>query len=318
MKYQFFEFHLLQSVSPKGSDTVGKVYENFTSYMLAPVTMPCFLYSLCGLMAGGYITVDSADGTLTPETSVSLTETGRKAVSVSFLQGLFGELKAMIKKELEFCSQDRPSHAEDTILTVDGNDLAPYIQPLMQARDIAFPTFEVTEPKDGRMKLTIHHPNDDPAGSLDAEDIVPDSAVLCYHASVTGTTEQIMAGMRDLISAAYALVTEPHRTRKVAFHGGDGSLLITLARAADETGMTTFRMTVAKIRFNRQRFFGKRDSELDYAQCGDPIFITEMRDEVNFAYWDVLHSAVAHPLLLQENDLELLHGIHRICRPALF
>ncbi len=318
MKYQFFDFHLLQSVSPKGNDTIGMVYESFTSYMLSPVTVPCFLYSLRGLMAGGYITVDTEDGALTANTAVSLTEAGHKAVTVSFFQGLFGELKAKIRKELEFCSKDRPDDAEDISLSVDENELAPYIRPLLEARDIAFPTFEMTDLGDGIMKLTVHHPNDDPAGNYDAEDIDPDSADLCYSASVTGTAEQIVAGMRDLIAAAHALVTEASRTRKVAFHGGDGSLLVTLARAVDQSGMTTFRTTVARIRFNRQRFFGKRDSDLDYAQCGDPIFITETRDEINFAYWDVLHSAVSYPLLLSQDDMERIHDIHRICRPSLF
>jgi hypothetical protein len=126
-----------------------------------------------------------------------------------------------------------------------------------------------------------------------------------------------MAGMSDLISAAHAMLTEPARTRKVALHGADGSLLVTMARAANETGLTTFRITVSKIRFNRQRFYGKRDSDLDYAQCGNPIFITELRDEYSFAYWDVLHSAIAYPSLLTEEDLDKLTDIHRISRPSL-
>ena len=80
MKYQFFDFHLLQSVFCKGRDTLGHVYEIFTSYMCAPVTMPCFLHALRGLMASGYITLDSADGILHPGVTVSITEAGRKAV----------------------------------------------------------------------------------------------------------------------------------------------------------------------------------------------------------------------------------------------
>ena len=317
MKYQFFEYHLLESISPKGSDTLGRVYESFIGYMLSPVTMPCFLYALRGLAAGGYITVDAINGELTPVTSLSLTEAGRKAVTLSAFQKLFGELKAKIKKELEFCAIERPDSAEELGYSADGSDFTPLIQPLLQSRDIAFPAFELTDVGEGIMKLTVHHPNDDPAGRYDVEDIDPDGADLSYSASVTGYTEQIMAGMKDLIAAAHAIVTEPPRTRKVALHGADGSLIIAMANAASEQGPVSFRITVSKIRFNRQRFIGKRDSELDYAQCGDPIFIHELTDEVNFAYWDVLHSAAAYPLLLDGEDMERLHDIHRLCRPAL-
>lgn len=318
MKYQFFEYHLLESVSPKGSDTLGRVYENFTSYMLSPVTMPCFLYALRGLVAGGYITVDAPNGELTPVTPVSLTEAGRKAVTLSALQKLFGELKAKIRKELEFCVAERPDAAEELAYSADESDFTPLIQPLIQSRDIAFPAFELTDLGDGVMKLTVHHPNDDPAGQYDVEDIDPDGADLAYSASVTGYTDQIMAGMKDLIASAHAMVTEPPRARKVALHGADGSLLIAMANAANEQGLVSFRVTVSKIRFNRQRFVGKRDSELDYAQCGDPIFVHELTDGVDFAYWNVLHSAAAYPLLLDVEDVERLHDIHRLCRPALF
>ncbi len=314
MKYQFFEFHLLQSVFCKGSDTLGRVYENFTSYMCAPVTMPCFLHALRGLMAGGYITVDSPDGILNPDVSVSITDTGRKTVKPSALLGLFSEFKATVRKELVFCGLDRPANAEDIDLCANAEDFTSLIRPLVESRDIAFPTFELNCPEAGILKLTVHHPNDDIKGEYDVEDVDPDGANLSYSASVTGYAEQVMAGMSDLISAAHAMLTEPSRTRKVALHGADGSLLVTMARAANETGLTTFRITVSKIRFNRQRFYGKRDGDLDYAQCGDPIFIHELQDEEAFAYWDVLHSAVAYPCLLSDTDMDKLTEIHRIAR----
>ena len=315
MKYQFFEFHLLQSVSTKGRDTLGHVYENFTSYMGVPVTMPCFLLALRGLVAGEFITVDSPDGILNPDISVSITEAGRKAVKPSALAALFNESKANIKKEMAFCSLDRPESAKDIDLCANAEDFTQLIRPLIDSRDVSFPTFELNDMGEGIIKLTVHHPNDDIKGDYDVEDIDPDGADLSYSASVTGYAEQIMAGMSDLISAAHAMVTKAPKTRKVALHGADGSLLITMARAANENGLTTFRITVAKIRFNRQRFYGKRDSDLDYAQCGDPIFMTERRDEESFAYFDVLHSAIAYPSLLADGDMDKLSEIYRATRP---
>ena len=175
------------------------------------------------------------------------------------------------------------------------------------------PTFEVTDLGDGYAKLTVHHPNDDPAGEYSVEDIDPDAATLSYSASVTGTVEQIKAGLRDLIDTAYLLITEAPRPRKVALHGGDGSLLISLANAANEQGFVSFRMTVSKIRFNRQRFVGKRDGDLDYAQCGDPIFIHEMGGAADFCLFGVLYSAVLYPQLLGEEDFTQLSVIYRNC-----
>lgn len=315
MKYQFFEFHLLQSVSLKKTDTLGRVYEVFTSYMGTPVTMPCFLYALRGLMDGEYVTLDSADGILTPDTPIAITEAGRKAVGLSFLQKLLGEYKATVKKELAFCRPDRPHRADSLDLHANAEDFAPLVRPLAEARDIQFPAFEVTDLGEGCFKLTVHHPNDDLLGEYDEEDLDPDGADLSYSASVTGTAQQIAAGLHHLILTAHALLTEPPRTRKVALHGGDGSLLITMANAANEQGLVSFRTTVARIRFNRQRFVGKRDSDLDYAQCGDPLFIHEMTSAESFCYFAVLYSAAACPDLLTEEDVDRLTEIHRLTRP---
>jgi hypothetical protein len=89
--------------------------------------------------------------------------------------------------------------------------------------------------------------------------------------------------------------------------------LISLANAANEQGLVAFRMTVSKIRFNRQRFVGKRDSDLDYAQCGDPIFVHEMGCVADFCLFGVLYSAVLYPKLLGEDDFDRVSVIYRNC-----
>jgi hypothetical protein len=187
---------------------------------------------------------------------------------------------------------------------------------LIRSGDISLPTFEIKDVDDGYRQLTVHHPSD---GWSDDEDDVEagpdaDAAALSYSASVTCTEEQIKAALGDLMDTAYLIATEPPRARKVALHGVDGSLLIALANAANEQGLVSFRMTVSKIRFNRQRFVGKRDSDLDYAQCGDPIFIHEMSSAEGFAFYGVLHSLLGHPDLLTEEDADKLSVIHRSLR----
>lgn len=317
MKYSIVDFYFLHSAVETRSHTLGEAYENMCTFMGTPVPMPCLLHAIRGLTADGFITVEPADGQwISAGTPLSVTPAGKKAVAVSAVQKLFGESKTFRKNELRFCGLDRPSIPADDLIA-DENSFAACVRRLIDAGDLAFPTFEASLLGDGYIKLAVHHPNDDPVGRYEAEDFDPDSAALSYSASLVATAEQITAGLRDLIDTAYMLVTEAPRPRKIALHGVDGSLLIALANAANEHGTVAFRMTVSKIRFNRQRFIGKRDGELDYAQCGDPIFIHEMASAEGFCLFDVLNSAVLYPDLLTDGDFDKLTVIHRETRKRI-
>lgn len=313
MKYQFLDFSLLQSIPGKTGGALSDVYRALCTDQQSPIPAACLLHSLRGLSVGGYIMVEPENGVLTVSTSVALTDKGREAITPKGLGKFFNEAKAIAKKELVFCDTERPAEEAGRDWTVETEGFDTILRELRERREVGLPTFEVTDLGDGYAKLTVHHPGDDPAGKYGVEDIDPDAAALSYSASVTGTVEQIKAGLRDLIDTAYLLVTEAPRPRKVALHGGDGSLLISLANAANEQGFVSFRMTVSKIRFNRQRFVGKRDGDLDYAQCGDPIFIHEMGGAADFCLFGVLYSAVLYPQLLGEEDFTQLSVIYRNC-----
>ena len=313
MNYHFLDFSLLQSIPGKTGGALSNVYRALCADQQAPIPAACLLHSLRGLSAGGYITMEPENGVLTVSTPVALTDKGREAITPKGLSKLLNESKATAKKELAFCDIQRPTKEVEHTWTVETEGFNAILREFYERRVVSLPTFEVTDLGDGYAKLTVHHPNDDPAGEYDARDIDPDAAELTYSASATGTEEQIKEGLRDLIDTAYLLVTEAPRPRKVALHGGDGSLLISLANAANEQGLVSFRMTVSKIRFNRQRFVGKRDSDLDYAQCGDPIFIHEMADAASFCLFAVLYSAVLYPHLSDEESLAKLSVIYRKC-----
>ena len=317
MKYLVSDFYFLSSAVDLKAKTVGSAYECMSTFMGYPASMPCLLHAIRGLVAGGYLTVEPEGGVISATTPMTVTAAGKKLVAVTPVQKLLGEIKAHRKNELRFCAMDSPRMAPDD-LTADRESFDDCVTRLIRGGDVTLPTFEISDADEGYLKLTVHHPNDGFYGMGDGDEeddeVDPDASELSYSASVTGTEEQIRAGLHDLIATAHALVTEPPRARKVAIHGADRSLLISLANAACEQGMVAFRMTVSQIRFNRQRFVGKRDSELDYAQCGDPIFIHEMRDAEGFALYGVLLSALAHPELLNEDDLTALHEIHRRTR----
>lgn len=318
MKYSVADFYFLTSAADLKAKTVETAYESMCTYMGYPVSMTCLLRTIHDLVAGGYITVVPDEGNvISATTPLTVTPSGKKLVAISPIQRLLGEHKAHLKNLMCFCDMECPKVPENG-MTADKSSFEAAVTRLIRAGDITLPMFEISDLADGYLKLTIHHPNDgwqsyDESDENGEEETDPDAGELSYSASVTGTVEQITAGLRDLIETAYLLVTKAS-PRKVALHGQDGSLLIALANAANEQGLVTFRMTVSRIRFNRQRFVGKRDSDLDYAQCGDPIFIHEMRSAGDFAYYDVLHSVFARPDLLRAEDCDALQEIYRRAR----
>ena len=320
MNYLFSDFYLLCGVADKETRTVGDAYQEMSRLLVAPVTASCLLHALRGLVAGGYITVSPEGGMITATTPVSLTDAGKKAAVVSGLQKLLGEVKAFNKNEMKFCGLERPD-VTDTEFTLEPAGFAAITDDMMQKREIFYPLFELTDGGEGMLSLTVHHPGDSYSPDEDEDGEAeensfngfdPDSAEMAYSVSVTGSHERIMQGMSDLLSAAHALLTQPSRTRKVALHGADKSLIVTLAQAASEHG-TVLRMTVEQIRFNRQRFYGKRDGDLDYAQCGDPIIVHEMNGAVNFAAL-LLPCAAALPDRLGEGDLSAIDAIHKVLK----
>ncbi len=315
MKYSVSDFYFLSSAHDLKARTVAAAYENACVFMGQAIPMPCLLYTIRGLVAGGYLTVEPDGGVISAATPISVTAEGRKAVAISPLQKLFGQDKAHRKNELLFCDTDRPAVPADG-LTADGESFGDCVTRLIREGHIAPPTFEVSDTDEGYYRLTVRHPNDGWHGydEEDSEEVDPDAAALSYSATVTCTAEQVRAALRDLTETAYLIATRPPCPRKIALHGVDGSLLIALANAANEQGLVSFRMTASRIRFNRQRFLGKRDSDLDYAQCGDPIFIHEMRSAEDFAYYAVLHDMLARPDLLTEEDIAKLSAVHQSIR----
>lgn len=314
MKYLFSDFYFLCGAAEKGVCTVGGAYEHMTMHMLFPVAMPCLLHAVRGLASGGYITVSPEEGVISASTPLAVTDLGKKAVAISGLQKLLGESKAFHKNEQRFCAHDRPAVSEDHGWMADAESFDAITAHLMQAGDIFLPLFELTDEGNNRLTLTVHHPNHDPLPDGDDEGendgFDPDAVERADSVSVTGPADTVMQGVSDLLAVAHALLTEAPRPRKVALHGADRSLLVSLARASSEYG-TILRMTVSQIRFNRQRFIGKRDSDLDYAQCGDPLITLELADAEGFAR-SLLRSAVTDPARLDDAMLAHIDGLHSI------
>lgn len=315
MKYTVSDFYFLSSAHDLKARTVGEAYESMCTFMGQAVPMPCLLRTVRILTAGGYITVEPEGNVISAVTPITVTTEGKRAVAISPIQKLLGQDKAHRKNELRFCDMECPALPTDD-LTADRDSFDDCVTRLIRGGHISRPTFEIGEMDEGYCKFTVHHPNDGWYGFDEEEEdeTDPDAAALSYSATLTCTEEQIKAAVRDLVDTAYLIATEPPRARKVAIHGADGSLLVSLANAANEQGLVAFRMTVSRIRFNRQRFVGKRDSDLDYAQCGDPIFIHEMSSAEGFAFYCLLHDMLARPDLLTEEDFGKLSTVYHAIR----
>ena len=323
MKYVFSDFYLLVGATDKACRTVGDAYRRMSELMGIPVSAPCLLYALQGLCAGGYVTVEPTADVITVDTPLALTDAGKAAATVSGLQRFFGEAKSFNKKELRFCELERPAEAPSW--TVDTDGFSRMADELLQNRTVSYPLFEITDEGGGQLTLTLHHPareyrsEDEADASAEvSEDTAPsnlpyfvagdpDEAATVDMVTVTGSAESILQGATHLLETAHALLNAP-RTHKVALHGSTGSYVVTLAHAASEFG-TALRMTVSQIRFNRQRFYGKRDSDLDYAQCGSPLITTEMGGAKEFAA-RLLPCLMSCPALLDEESHRIIEAIH--------
>ena len=306
MKYLFSDFYFLCGAAAKESRTVGDAYRVMCAHMGVPASSACLRHAIRGLVAGGYVTVSGEDPFIHPGTALSVTPLGKEAVAISWLQKLAGEDRAFAKNELRFCSVERPAVAEDDGLCVDFDAFERMIHPALQSGELTRPLLTV-----GDEHLTV---NGASGYSFEdnEEDEDPDAPERASCVSVTGDPLLIRAGMSDLLSAALALLTDAPRTRKVALHGADKSLIVTLSQAAGEEG-TVLRMTVSRILFNRKRFIGKRDSDLDYAQCSDPLILREMGWAKSFAA-ALLPCAVSLPEHLSDEDLEVVHTLHKLLR----
>ncbi len=312
MKYLFSDYYFLCGAADKETRTVGDAYRKMCGYLDGSSTCDCLLHALRGLVAGGYITVAPEDHhgnqVVSLNSPIAVTKAGKEAVAISGLQKLFGERKAFVKNQLRFCAQERPDDPVGKDWWVDSDCLTQINYDGVRNCEWAMPLFEVGDVGDGCLSLTLYRSS----YGYGEDDTDPDAPEQADRVTVTGDAERIMQGISDLLTVAHVLLTEPPRTRKVAIHGADKSLVVTLAQAAGEQG-SCLRMTVAQIRFNRQRFYGKRDGDLDYAQCGDALITAEFVNAHGFTA-RLLPCTVALPNRLSQANLE---NIDALCKLLL-
>ena len=311
MKYLFSDYYLLCGAATKDTRTVADAYRVMCRYLGTASTCACLLHGLRGLAAEGYITVEPEihgdNRVINPGGAITITDKGRKAVAISPLQKLFGERKAFVKNQLAFCSLDRPDTAMGENWWIDGDCLERINHDGVRSGAWNAPFISLSKIDEGFLSLMLNRSTYD---HIDGEDGDPDTAEQTDRITLTGDHTRIMQGVSDLLSATHTLLTQPPRTRRVALHGADKSLVVTLAQAAGDQG-SCLRMTVEPIRFNRQRFFGKWDGDQDYAQCGDPLMTMELANPFDLAA-RLLPCIVAQPKLLSEKNLDTVYALSKL------
>ncbi len=274
MKYLFTDFCILQAPALTEACTVQDVLYAMQRLCGYRPPLAALADALSALIADGLITVAGephAPACLRPDAPVQLTDAGRQAVTVSGVSRLLASLRERAERRLAlaFCERERPVGAA---LPIDREAFGVCEMPGH------WQGFILTEAENGLLQLAVQ--DDDTAIDDELDDI--------SIAAVTTDPDAIRAAFTDLLDVAEGILAGNARTRKVALHGLARSLVLTFARAACEDEATALHVTAAPLRFNRKRFIGKRDGELDYAQCGDPILS---------AYWSPDPSALARALL---------------------
>ncbi len=211
--------------------------------------------SLAALSVDGYVTLVAEGESLRADTEIALTEKGRGMIQLGGMVKVFSSMKqkAIRKNEQAFCALMRPAVSP---LAIDRASFSDYAERVARDSEVIFLMIENAE--DGLYTLSLNHAY---YRETDEEEVDTDAAhVLC-------DLEKLRRMLGDLLDTAL-LLTESRKTRKVLMAGMGKAFVVTFCEVADESGYSVMRVTAAPILFNLQRFVGKRDSDLDYAQCG--------------------------------------------------
>ncbi len=299
MNYFFTDFYALSAIKPKNPATAEDILAAMSVAMNYPVELPCLASALSALAADGYITVEGS--LITASTRVTLSDKGEAALAVGGMAKLFKKARyaAEHRNRKAFCALPRPSAKP---LDCDAESFATTLARLQ--RDYGdMRLWQIGADGTGVYTVSFCRPFTEEDGESDPDAAVSDGC------AVTVDLSTLQRTVGDLLDTA-VLLTESKRSRKVCLSGQGRAYVLTFAYVTDETGEPVLRLSASPILFNRQRFIGKRDSDLDYAQCGDNVLTATFYNAPEVAGL-LLAGAVMHPTLLTEEAGE---HIQKLCR----
>lgn len=236
MFYTVIDYKVLAAIRDKKS-ALEALLEGASSSFPYPLSKDALAYSLGKLATGGYIK------------SFSLTDKGL-AFFKSNKKFLESKVRANARMCALLCSEQiegeiTPYELSDSVYTEACNALR---------RKYSIPSPELTVVQ-GENSLILHF-----AGSYADEQNEDDWR---DEQSIAINIPSLCA-LADTVSQ----FCEDGRHHKCCLYAEGAPAYVATVSVSDHAT----RLNVSKILFNRQRFIGKKDGDLDYAQCGDSIY----------------------------------------------
>ena len=249
MKYTVIDYQVLAAIRDKKT-ALDALLEAACASLPYPLSKDALAFSLGKLCAGGYIK------------EYSLTDKG-----AAFFKNNKKFLESKSKFNTRLCALLCSEQIEGEITPYALSDSAYTEACDALRRKYSIPSPEMTiEAIDGDLYLCFGNPSfeEDDADALVGEDKIKVSPASLY----------------DLCYTFLEYFEEGGHRKCCLYADGAPAYVATVSRNEGST-----RLNIAKILYNRQRFVGKHNSDLDYAQCGEFAFDRTANDiEVKFSY----------------------------------
>ena len=305
-KFIYSDFLILSALSDKKNKNLEDVFSSASSKDHFPITKTQFEHAISILSANGYIELTST--ALRADSVISLTEKGKAAASVGVL-GIIPKMKESVlaKREDEFIAINTEHGAEPSI-EISTDEYVALNRKLYAEYDVTVPVIEMRATDGGILfSFRTEGCGYSPEGSGDSELGVYDEDEITRHSTDVLQSVEDTFSHEGLIDAVYDVLSDTPRTRKCIISGSTQSFIISLSPSREGV-----RMSVSPVKYNRQRFKGKRDGDLDYAQCGESVFDVTVSYELLGAATARAYSSCAQ--YLNDAILEKIGNIRRLVR----
>lgn len=234
MNYTVIDFKVLCALRDKKT-ALDSILEAACATLPYPLSKGALAYSLGKLAAGGYIE------------GYALTEKG-----AAFFKNNKKFLESKTRANARMCALLCAEQAEGKVTPYEMSDAA-YVEAcdaLRRKYSIPSPDFTVVQGENSLILRFAGYGSEDEDEYTDEQSVAINTASLC--------------ALAQTFSAYY----EDGRHHKCCLYAEGAPAYVATVSVND--GAT--RLSISKILYNRQRFIGKCDGDLDYAQCGDSVY----------------------------------------------
>ena len=290
MTHCYTDFLLLCALgTARKNEALADALTNTDALLCGCLTEDTLIHGLTVLQNEGYISLPG--GEADADTVCLLTAKGRQTIAVPVLSRLFGKRDAALFAREDAFLAAPAGNGETTVVLRPGAFDTVHSRLLRDAGangDYDGAPWITVARWEGCMAVTIRVPGEEGPDESDDSDsssgsdsngggsydgAAPEDALAMSDSVRAVYPDGLSAGrFTDLLLAVRDFFCGKPQVRKAALPAGTDLYAVSLVREDAEA----VRVSAAPIRFNKQRFRGGRDGELDYAQCGDDVlYFTE-------------------------------------------